>query len=140
MAFGNPYNEDYNIDLVSDLTYKLSKIGVKTISLSDTIGVSSPRIIGLIFKSLISNYPKIEFGAHFHTLPNKSDEKIIAAYTNGCRRFDGVINGFGGCPMADSNLIGNMPTENIIGRFNNELDLNIEEFKKSVMFSKKLFK
>jgi hydroxymethylglutaryl-CoA lyase len=140
MAFGNPYNEAYNIDLVSELTYKLSQMGIKTISLSDTIGISSPINIGLIFKSLISNYPRIEFGAHFHTHPNKWNEKITAAYTNGCRRFDGVINGFGGCPMADSHLIGNMPTENIIDRFNNELDLNIEEFKKSLMFSKKLFK
>ncbi|MFM9826108.1 hydroxymethylglutaryl-CoA lyase, partial [Flavobacterium sp.] len=100
MGFGNPYGDPWNIDIVSEWTEKLSKMGVKILSLSDTIGSSTPEAIKYLYTNLIPKYPKIEFGAHLHSTPDKWFEKVDAAYNSGCRRFDGAIQGFGGCPMA----------------------------------------
>jgi hydroxymethylglutaryl-CoA lyase len=117
MGFGNPYGDPWNVEIVGEWTEKLSNLGVKIISLSDTIGSSTPEIISYLFSNLISKYPKIEFGAHLHTTPDKWFEKVDAAYQNGCRRFDGAIQGFGGCPMATDDLTGNMPTEKLLSYF-----------------------
>ena len=117
MGFGNPYGDLWNVDIVGEWTEKLSKLGVKILSLSDTIGSSTPEIIAYLFSNLIPKYPQIEFGAHLHTTPNKWFEKINAAYQNGCKRFDGAIQGFGGCPMATDELTGNMPTEKMLSYF-----------------------
>ncbi len=87
---------------------------VEILSLSDTIGCANPEKISLIFSELIPNYSKIEFGAHFHTTKSTWFEKIDAAYKAGCRRFDGAIQGYGGCPMAKDELVGNMPTEKLL--------------------------
>jgi hydroxymethylglutaryl-CoA lyase len=92
-------------------------MGVQTLSLSDTIGSSSPAIIEYLFSNLISAYPKIEFGAHLHTTPNTWYEKVAAAHEAGCVRFDGAIKGYGGCPMAKDELTGNMPTEKLLSYF-----------------------
>ena len=92
-------------------------MGVNIISLSDTIGSSTPDVIKYLFSNLISNYPKIEFGAHLHTTPNSWHEKVDAAFNAGCKRFDGAIKGYGGCPMAKDELTGNMPTEKLISYF-----------------------
>lgn len=118
MGFGNPYGDPWNVEIVGEWTEKLSNLGVKIISLSDTIGSSTPDVIEYLFLHLITKYPKIEFGAHLHTTPDKWFEKIDAAYGAGCRRFDGAIQGFGGCPMARDILTGNMPTEKLLTYFN----------------------
>jgi hydroxymethylglutaryl-CoA lyase len=114
MGFGNPYGDEWNVEIVQQWTDKLEEVGVKILSLSDTIGVSNPTNIQYLFSSLIPAYPHIEFGAHLHTEPSSWHEKIHAAYTSGCRRYDGAIKGFGGCPMAKDDLTGNMATENLI--------------------------
>ncbi|MGB1901591.1 MAG: hydroxymethylglutaryl-CoA lyase [Flavobacteriaceae bacterium] len=114
MAFGNPYGDPWNVDIVGEWTYKLQKMGVKILSLSDTIGSSSRSTISYLFSQLIPAYPSVEFGAHLHTHPSTWYDKVDAAYTAGCLRFDGAIQGFGGCPMAKDELTGNMPTEKLI--------------------------
>ena len=117
MGFGNPYGDPWNIEIVGEWTEKLSQMGVKILSLSDTVGTSTPESIDYLFSNLIPKYPNIEFGAHLHTTPDKWFEKIDAAYNAGCRRFDGAIQGFGGCPMATDELTGNMPTEKLLSYF-----------------------
>ena len=117
MGFGNPYGDPWNVDIVGNWTENLANRGVKILSLSDTIGSSTPEVIQYLFSNLISKYPKIEFGAHLHTTPEKWFEKVDAAYNAGCRRFDGAIQGFGGCPMAKDTLTGNMPTEKLLSYF-----------------------
>jgi hydroxymethylglutaryl-CoA lyase len=123
MGFGNPYGDPWNVEIVGEWTEKLSNMGVKTLSLSDTVGSSTPEVIQYLFSHLISKYPKIEFGAHLHTTPHKWFEKIDAAYHAGCRRFDGAIQGFGGCPMAQDVLTGNMPTEKLLSYFNSKKEI-----------------
>jgi hydroxymethylglutaryl-CoA lyase len=120
MGFGNPYGDPWNVEIVGEWTEKLSNMGVKILSLSDTVGSSTPDVIQFLFSHLIPKYPKIEFGAHLHSTPNKWFEKINAAYNAGCRRFDGAIQGFGGCPMARDVLTGNMPTEKMVTYFNSK--------------------
>jgi len=120
MGFGNPYGDPWNVDIVGEWTEKLSAMGVRILSLSDTVGSSTPDIISYLFTNLIPKYPHIEFGAHLHTTPNAWHEKIDAAYKAGCRRFDGAIQGFGGCPMAKDELTGNMPTEKMLSYFTAE--------------------
>lgn len=117
MGFGNPYGDPWSLDIVGEWTEKLSNMGVKILSLSDTVGSSNPEIITYLFSELITKYPSIEFGAHLHTTTTKWKEKVSAAYLAGCRRFDGAIQGFGGCPMAKDDLTGNMPTEKILSYF-----------------------
>ncbi len=114
MGFGNPYGDPWNVDIVGEWTEKLYQMGVEIISLSDTVGSSTPEVISYLFSNLITRYPKVEFGAHLHTTKDTWHEKIHAAYTAGCRRFDGAIQGFGGCPMAKDSLTGNMPMEKIV--------------------------
>jgi hydroxymethylglutaryl-CoA lyase len=117
MGFGNPYGDPWTVEIVGEWTEKLAKMGVKILSLSDTIGSSTPEVIRYLFSNLIPKYPNIEFGAHLHTTPDKWHEKIDAAYLAGCRRYDGAIQGFGGCPMAKDDLTGNMPTEKMLSYF-----------------------
>ena len=117
MGFGNPYGDPWNVDIVGNWTEKLANMGVKILSLSDTVGTSTPEVISYLFSNLIPKYPNIEFGAHLHTTPSKWFEKIDAAYKAGCRRYDGAIQGFGGCPMATDTLTGNMPTEKLLSYF-----------------------
>ncbi len=117
MGFGNPYGDPWNVEIVGEWTEKLSNMGVKILSLSDTIGSSTPDVIDYLYSNLIPKYPEIEFGAHLHTTPSSWHEKIDAAYKAGCRRFDGAIQGFGGCPMAKDELTGNMPTEKMVSYF-----------------------
>ena len=117
MGFGNPYGDPWNVEIVGEWTEKLHKMGVKILSLSDTVGSSTPEVISYLFSNLIPKYPNIEFGAHLHTTPNKWHEKVDAAFQAGCHRFDGAIQGFGGCPMAKDDLTGNMPTEKMLSYF-----------------------
>jgi hydroxymethylglutaryl-CoA lyase len=117
MGFGNPYGDPWNFEIVGEWTERLANMGVKILSLSDTVGSSTPDVITYLFSNLIPKYPKIEFGAHLHTTPDKWHEKVDAAYKAGCIRFDGAIQGFGGCPMAKDDLTGNMPTEKLLSYF-----------------------
>lgn len=117
MGFGNPYGDPWNVEIVGEWTEKLANMGVKILSLSDTIGSSTPEVIDYLYANLIPKYPEIEFGAHLHTTPTTWHEKVDAAYKAGCRRFDGAIQGFGGCPMAKDELTGNMPTEKMVSYF-----------------------
>ncbi len=117
MGFGNPYGDPWNVEIVGEWTEKLTAMGVGILSLSDTVGTSTPEDITYLFSELIPMYPGVEFGAHLHTTPNAWHEKIDAAYRAGCRRYDGAIHGFGGCPMAKDELTGNMPTEKMLSYF-----------------------
>ncbi|MGI9531057.1 hydroxymethylglutaryl-CoA lyase [Lutimonas sp.] len=117
MGFGNPYGDPWNYDIVGNWTETLAKLGVKILSLSDTIGVADGKTIRYLFEHLIPMYPAIEFGAHMHTNPDSWHEKVSAAFDAGCHRFDGAIKGFGGCPMAKDELTGNMPTEKLLSFF-----------------------
>lgn len=120
MGFGNPYGDPWNVDIVADYTRKLLDMGVTILSLSDTVGSSTPETIAYLFSSLIPQYPQIDFGAHLHTTPTRWFEKVDAAYKAGCLRFDGAIKGYGGCPMAKDELTGNMPMEKLISYFNQQ--------------------
>ena len=114
MAFGNPYNEIWSPDLVVNLTDKLSNLDVNIIAVSDTIGCANINTIESLFTILNHEYANIDFGAHFHSNLDTCQEKIEAAYNNGCNRFDTTIKGYGGCPMAKDDLVGNIPTEQVI--------------------------
>lgn len=127
MGFGNPYGDPWNVEIVGEWTEKLIDLGINILSLSDTIGTSDAENIDYLFSNLIPKFPKVEFGAHLHTTPLSWYEKVDAAYKAGCRRFDGAIQGFGGCPMAKDELTGNMPTEQLLKYFrDHELNANID--------------
>ena len=126
MAFGNPYGDVWNSDIVINWTKKLSDLGVKIIALSDTIGVSNRENISYLFSNIIPEFKNVEIGAHLHSTKEKAQEKIDAAYKSGCQRFDVAIHGFGGCPMAKDDLTGNLATEDLEQYFNlHEIDLNL---------------
>jgi len=114
MGFGNPYGDPWSPEIVAQWTETLVGMGCKIISLSDTVGAASPEVISELFNGVIPQFPEVEFGAHLHTAPHSWREKVDAAYRAGCRRFDGAIQGFGGCPMAKDELTGNMPTEKLL--------------------------
>ena len=140
MAFGNPYGENYHPDMIASLTQNLSKLNIQTVALSDTIGVSNNKNISQLFAILTNDFSDIEFGAHFHSKKYEWREKIESAYVNGCRRFDAALNGFGGCPMAKDDLVGNIATENLATYFKDEIEINKEEFAKSLQLASKVFK
>lgn len=143
MGFGNPYGDVWNVEIVGEWTEKLAKMGVKILSLSDTIGSSTPEVIDYLFSNLIPKYPEIEFGAHLHTTPDKWHEKVDAAFKAGCTRFDGAIQGFGGCPMAKDDLTGNMPTEKLLSYFTaQKADTNLSamSFESAYNEASKVFK
>lgn len=141
MGFGNPYGDPWNVDIVGKWTERLNKMGVKILSLSDTVGTSNPENIEYLFSNLIPQYSNIEFGAHLHTTPSTWFEKVDAAYKAGCRRFDGAIQGFGGCPMAKDELTGNMPTEKLLSYLTAKKvhDLNAMSFESAYNEASKIF-
>ena len=120
MAFGNPYGDPWDVDIVAGWTERLHKMGVQILSLSDTVGTSNASSIAYLFSNLIPAYTSVEFGAHLHTHPASWHEKVEAAFEAGCMRFDGAIQGLGGCPMAKDELTGNMPTEKLLSYFNTQ--------------------
>ena len=142
MGFGNPYGDPWNVDVVAKWTERLNAMGVEILSLSDTIGSSTPESISYLFSKLIPAYPHIEFGAHLHTNPLHWHSKVDAAYKSGCFRFDGAIQGFGGCPMAKDELTGNMPTEKLLSYFtaqNANTALNALSFESAYNEATKIF-
>lgn len=114
MGFGNPYGDPWSAAVVAHWVEALAERGVRVLQLSDTIGVSTPASITYLFAELIPRYPEVVIGAHLHTTPEAWREKVAAAYEAGCRRFDGALHGYGGCPMAADDLTGNMPTERML--------------------------
>jgi hydroxymethylglutaryl-CoA lyase len=114
MGFGNPYGDPYDIDVVGKFVDILATLEIETISLADTVGVSTPDQIRYLFSNLTKDFPYVEFGAHLHAKPSGVLEKIDAAFESGCRRFDGAIKGLGGCPMAEDTLVGNVATETLL--------------------------
>ena len=142
MAFGNPYGETWNEEIVKEWSKKMADLGISSINLSDTIGVADEKTIADLFQNLIPHYPEIEFGAHFHTVYTDWHTKVKAAYDNGCRRFDGAIKGLGGCPMSKSDMVGNMPTEKLISFANEHKEthgLNLFDFESAWNVSLRTF-
>ena len=121
MAFGNPYGDEWNEEIVGRWVQEMVNIGIKTIALADTVGVADPSKIKILYSSLIPAFTNVEFGAHFHSRSESWREKIDAAYSEGCRRFDSAMKGFGGCPMAGDDLVGNVATENLLAVFSGEV-------------------
>ncbi|MCB9257017.1 MAG: hydroxymethylglutaryl-CoA lyase [Chitinophagales bacterium] len=142
MGFGNPYGDKYNKEIVEEWIKKLSALDIKIFSLSDTVGVATPETIAYLFDNLIPSFPGIEFGAHLHTAPHNWKEKIDTAFEHQCRRFDTAIFGYGGCPMANDDLIGNMPTEHFVNYFGTKTignNFNIDAFEKALRIAKQVF-
>lgn len=142
MGFGNPYGDPYDMGVVENFADILSTLGIEIISLADTIGVAQPEQITYLFKTLTNRFTKIEFGAHLHAHPSTSFEKIEAAYISGCQRFDGAIKGFGGCPMAKDDLVGNMATETILAFLDSKQDtpeINRDEFSLALHLADSIF-
>ena len=143
MAFGNPYGDVWDTDIVQHYCEELVKRSVKTIALSDTTGVSTAHSITEVFGRVCSQFQEIEVGVHLHSSPDTWEEKVDAAYKNGCRRFDSAIKGFGGCPMATDKLIGNIATENLLNYFerqNLEVISNRQAFTEAFEFSASIFR
>lgn len=114
MAFGNPYGEAWNAEIVAEWTAKLAALDIQLFMPSDTIGSSNKESISAVYGLLNKEFPKLQIGAHLHTTPDSWEEKLQAAWDNGCRRFDSALKGLGGCPMAKDDLTGNMPTERVL--------------------------
>ena len=142
MGFGNPYGDEYNLEILSKWTEKLIDLDVQILALSDTIGVSTPEKIKEIYPYLTQKYAQIEWGMHLHSTPQQSEEKIKAAFESGCTRFDSAIKGFGGCPMATDNLTGNIATEKVIDYLQqNDIELTIDQtaFTDAIRISDEVF-
>ncbi|MEQ9465770.1 MAG: hydroxymethylglutaryl-CoA lyase [Ekhidna sp.] len=142
MGFGNPYGDPYEMDYVGEFVDRLDRMEVQIISLADTIGVSEPSNITTLFETLIPKFPHIEFGAHLHSTPDTIVEKVQAAYEAGCRRMDGAIKGYGGCPMAKDDLTGNMATEAMLSWLNEreiETGLDQKKFEEALEMAPSVF-
>jgi len=142
MGFGNPYGDEYSTEIAIKWFEKLNEMGIEIIAMSDTVGVAKPDTIEYIYKHLIPAFPNVDIGAHFHSTSDKWEEKLDAAYKNGCRRYDSSIKGIGGCPMAEDDLVGNIATENVLqwAKKNNiSLNINEEEFAKAMIMANDVF-
>lgn len=143
MGFGNPYGEEWNADIVINWCEQLySKFDIKIQALSDTIGTATTESIQYLFNELVPAISDVEFGAHLHTRIENAEKVVEAAYNAGCRRFDGAIKGYGGCPMATDDLTGNMPTEIMLNWFeknNIVLPIDNSAFTKAMEISNHVF-
>lgn len=142
MGFGNPYDDPYSPEIVAEFVQKLSDLDIPKVSLSDTVGMADQKLIKNLFKTQVESFPEMEFGAHLHSKPESIAEKVTAALEGGCRRFDGALKGFGGCPMAKNELIGNIDTEILIATLESkghQLDLNKQELKEAVKLANYVF-
>ncbi len=114
MAFGNPYGDPWTVDEVVEAVALLELQEIRMISLADTVGMAPPEKIREVVSAVMAKYDYLEIGVHLHSRPDEAAAKILAAYEAGCRRFDSAIGGLGGCPFAQDDLVGNIPTETVI--------------------------
>ena len=142
MAFGNPYGDEYNGEIVLNWSKEIMEQGIKIISLADTVGIAEPEQISGALQSLVPNYPGIDFGVHLHSTARNWEDKLEAAFSSGCVRFDGALKGIGGCPMANDELVGNMNTEWMIHYFKEKgrlPQLDFEALQNSVSIAEEIF-
>ena len=141
MGFGNPYGDEFNVDIIHQWVEKIAGLGVKIFSLSDTIGVATPELITEVFKGTVGYYNDLEFGAHLHSAPYNWLPKVKAAYKGGCRRFDVAIGGLGGCPLAKDELVGNLATEYFVNFFRKQFKPEFDEkaFERSLRIANDIF-
>ncbi|HEY1024471.1 MAG TPA: hydroxymethylglutaryl-CoA lyase [Sphingobacteriaceae bacterium] len=142
MGFGNPYGDEWNTEIMEERAEQLIDRGCSVLSIADTIGASTPRSIGSVFPALARRFPDIELGIHLHSTPEKSAEKINAAYNSGCKRFDSALKGYGGCPMAKDDLTGNIATETLIEfleKKDERLNLNTDKWREAMEYSSRVF-
>ncbi len=142
MAFGNPYGDESSLEAIDEAVEELNQLGIKIISMADTVGIGDVATIGNIFANVVSTFKEIEFGLHLHTTESTYYEKVDAAYKNGCTRFDSVMLGLGGCPMSGKELVGNLSTEHLLNYFhtnNIEVNLNEDEYFKSLLKAQETF-
>ncbi|HKW66125.1 MAG TPA: hypothetical protein VJP04_02480, partial [Terriglobales bacterium] len=114
MAFGNPYGDDWSVNEVVEAVGLLEGSDIHTVSLADTVGVAGPEQIGELVSAVLAKYDYLEIGVHLHSRPEQALDKVLAAYDAGCRRFDSALGGLGGCPFAQDELVGNIPTEKVL--------------------------
>jgi len=137
MAFGNPYGDPYSTQIVSDYAGELSSLGCKIVSLADTVGLASPTEVSILGKAVIGQFSEIEIGMHLHTKPDEAFGKIKAALESGCKRIDTALGGLGGCPFAEDELTGNMPTEALVKyckQNNITTELNLDKLQEAHIF------
>lgn len=141
MAFGNPYNDHYDRNEVIQWAETFANSGVEIISLADTTGTAHTEDVDYLFRYLIPRYPNVEFGAHFHARPDSWHTNVDAAYSAGCRRFDGALKGFGGCPFAKDDLTGNIPTEEMMHWLSLQNQIKIDEnaLQKAMLIASEIF-
>lgn len=131
MAFGNPYGDESSLHAIAEAVSELKELGIEIISMADTVGVGDAETIGYVFARVVHDFKEVEFGLHLHTTADSYFEKIDEAYVNGCRRFDSVMLGLGGCPMSGKELVGNLSTEHLLNYFQDkkiEVNLNQENY------------
>ncbi|MFN0201671.1 MAG: hydroxymethylglutaryl-CoA lyase [Bacteroidia bacterium] len=142
MGFGNPYGDDWSVEIAEKWVQKMAEMGIRIVSLADTVGSAEADSISYLYANLIPRFPAIEFGAHFHATPEARITKLQAAYQQGCRRFDAAIKGFGGCPFAEDDLVGNIATETLLSFLaseNIDLQINKEAFRDALLMSASVF-
>ena len=142
MGFGNPYGDEWHVEIVQNWAEKMIAEGIKIIALSDTVGVATPEQISEIYPALCNSFPETEFGLHLHATPDNWQKKIEASYQSGCKRFDAAIKGYGGCPMAADELTGNIATENLITYLqlqNEHPGLNLHKFGEAMEYASTVF-
>src|SRR4030095_8195918 len=133
MAFGNPYGDPWDEKELRQLVGKLSGLGIRSISLADTVGIAGPDLIRRVVRSIVIEYIEYDIGVHLHSIPGEAETKVLAAYDAGCRRFDSALGGLGGCPFAQDAMVGNIPTESVIAALQQRgIELSISESLASV--------
>ena len=142
MGFGNPYGDPYDTDYILQIVQQLVAMGIRTISLADTVGVAAPTTIAYLFDALIPAFKEVRFGAHFHSTWDTADEKIATALAHGCTYFDSAMKGIGGCPMAKDDLVGNIASEQLLAYLQkNNLPVHIKEtaFQEALQQAQQIF-
>ncbi len=142
MGFGNPYDDPYTVEIAIEWVGKLAALGVRTLAMSDTVGVAQQETIDYLFRSLIPAFPQVSIGAHFHASHENWRMKIDTAYAAGCIRFDSAIKGIGGCPLAEDVLVGNIATENVLQWCDEHdiyPDINREAFREAMEIANRVF-
>jgi hydroxymethylglutaryl-CoA lyase len=142
MGFGNPYGDEWHVELVQQWTEKLVNENINIIALADTVGIATADQIKEIYPLLCAEYPETEFGIHLHATPDAWYDKVAAAYQSGCKRFDTALKGYGGCPMAEDELTGNIATENLIGYLQSQkehLGLDYDKLREAMDYSGRVF-